>query len=127
LILILGTGFLDIEDGDTEVAIVLQGKSYQLPQVGVDEKFLPGNIGNRLGGRCSIRLLIRRSPRPGRRDRSLGPVYFGAMLQADRKIKNPNGRQKIRSIRFISIHLRGADCGSGLQRRLLRPLSAKDT
>ena len=46
---VLGPGLLDVQHGHTQVAIVVQGQSNDLPQTLVDEQLLPvGHGGHRL-------------------------------------------------------------------------------
>ena len=45
---VLGPGPLDVEDGDAQVAVVLQRQGDQLAQLRIDEELLPGDVGHRL-------------------------------------------------------------------------------
>ena len=46
--LVLGAGPLDIEDGNAQVAVVLQRQSDQFLQLRIDKELLPGDVGQRL-------------------------------------------------------------------------------
>jgi hypothetical protein len=46
--LVLGAGPFDIEDGNTQVTVVLQRQGDQLLQLRIDKEFLPRDLGQRL-------------------------------------------------------------------------------
>ena len=67
--LVLGPGPLDVEGGDPQVAVVLQGQGDQLLQLLVDKELLPGDVGHRFLLRLGGFRLVGRAAGPGCRNR----------------------------------------------------------